>query len=265
MMLKYRAMKGRGKKMDYKLLMRTAICAGELSLKSGAETYRAEDTMTHILKTSGCSYIEVHATITGIMATLWDEKMDEPITMISRMKERGTHLYKIVQVNDISRRYCGGDITLEEAYDEIQKIGTELYRQNSKSISIMLVVTGFTLMFGGGWIEILASLIVGGALAVSVRLCSRLLLNVMIQDIISAFILAGTAVLLKEWMMPVMHLDTVIIGAIMPLVPGVAITNAVRDTLQGDYVSGCARILEAFLRAASIAIGAGVAMALLNF
>ena len=56
--------------MEYQLLMRTAICAGELLLKSGAETYRAEDTMNHILKTSGCEYIEVHATITGIMATL---------------------------------------------------------------------------------------------------------------------------------------------------------------------------------------------------
>lgn len=55
-------------------------------------------------------------------------------------------------------------------------------------------------------------------------------------------------------------LDIVIISAIMPLVPGVAITNAVRDILQGDYMSGNARVLEAFLTAAGIAIGAGAGM-----
>ena len=58
------------------------------------------------------------------------------------------------------------------------------------------------------------------------------------------------------------NMDTVIISAIMPLVPGVAITNAIRDTLQGDYLSGGARVLEAFLKAASIALGVGIGMAL---
>ena len=35
--------------MDYKLLMNTAILAGEIMLKSGAEAYRVEDTIRHIL------------------------------------------------------------------------------------------------------------------------------------------------------------------------------------------------------------------------
>ena len=43
----------------------------------------------------------------------------------------------------------------------------------------------------------------------------------------------------------------------MPLVPGVALTNAIRDILQGDYISSCARIIEAFMIAASVAIGVG--------
>ena len=43
--------------------------------------------------------------------------------------------------------------------------------------------------------------------------------------------------------------------------PGVAITNAIRDTLQGDYISGGARALEAFLKAAAIALGVGIGMA----
>ena len=46
----------------------------------------------------------------------------------------------------------------------------------------------------------------------------------------------------------------------MPLVPGVAITNAVFDTLHGDYLSGTARMLEAFVTAAAVAMGIGIGL-----
>ena len=59
-------------------------------------------------------------------------------------------------------------------------------------------------------------------------------------------------------------MDTVIISSIMPMVPGVAITNAIRDTLRGDYISGGARALEAFVTAAAVAIGVGVGIASVN-
>ena len=59
-----------------------------------------------------------------------------------------------------------------------------------------------------------------------------------------------------------MNMDTVMIGSFMPLVPGMAITNAVRDTLRGDYLSGGARVMEAFLKALGIAIGIGIGLAL---
>ena len=61
-----------------------------------------------------------------------------------------------------------------------------------------------------------------------------------------------------------MDMDVVIVAAIMPIVPGVAITNAIRDTLQADYLSGCARMLEAFLTAASVAVGIGLGMIMAN-
>ena len=41
-----------GRMKNDKLLMDTAVLAGEIMLQSGAETYRVEDTMCHILKTS---------------------------------------------------------------------------------------------------------------------------------------------------------------------------------------------------------------------
>ena len=46
----------------------------------------------------------------------------------------------------------------------------------------------------------------------------------------------------------------------MLLVPGAIITNAIRDTLHGDYAAGNAKILEAFVKAAMIALGVYVGL-----
>lgn len=54
------------------------------------------------------------------------------------------------------------------------------------------------------------------------------------------------------------QLDKIIIGSVMPLVPGLLITNAVRDLMAGHLVSGLSKGAEAFLTA--FAIGAGVAV-----
>ena len=54
--------------------------------------------------------------------------------------------------------------------------------------------------------------------------------------------------------------ELIIAGTAMPLLPGVAITNAIRDTLQGDYISGAARVMEAFVKAVSCAVGIGIGL-----
>ena len=83
-----------------------------------------------------------------------------------------------------------------------------------------------------------------------------------VMDAISSMAITVLTVLLKAYLPVSLDMDTIIISAIMPLVPGVAITNAVRDTLQGDYITGGSRMLEAFIKAASIALGVGIGMML---
>ena len=85
-----------------------------------------------------------------------------------------------------------------------------------------------------------------------------------LRDLAIAFLAAVTYVVF-DWLFPfVIHQDAIMIACIMPLVPGVAITNAVRDTLNGDYVSGAARALEAFIKALAIALGVGIGLMLLG-
>lgn len=55
----------------------------------------------------------------------------------------------------------------------------------------------------------------------------------------------------------------VIVGSIMPLLPGVALTNGIRDFISGDLISGVSRVSEALLTAIAIAVGIGSALKLL--
>ena len=56
-----------------------------------------------------------------------------------------------------------------------------------------------------------------------------------------------------------------IIGTLMILTPGIAFTMGIRDFVQGDYLSGTIRMIDALLIAASIAIGTGLVLSLYAF
>lgn len=248
--------------IDYKLVMNTAILAGELMLCSGAETYRVEDTMTRILSTADKETVEASVMMTGIVATLGGPDM-EPITVNKRVQERGTNLNSIMEVNEISREYCAGELPLEEAYNRLKKIGRKQYSNWLFNLAVVIVSAGFAPLFGGGLTEMAAAVVTGSVLALVLTMGKKLQINGFILNLMSSFAVAVASILLKQ-IIPVIDDNVITMSSIMPLVPGVAITNAVRDTLLGDYISGAARILEAFLIAAAVALGVGTGMTLMG-
>ena len=50
-------------------------------------------------------------------------------------------------------------------------------------------------------------------------------------------------------------MDKVIIGNIMTLIPGIGLTNAIRDLFVGDSIAGILRLTDAMLTALAIAAG----------
>jgi uncharacterized membrane protein YjjP (DUF1212 family) len=63
---------------------------------------------------------------------------------------------------------------------------------------------------------------------------------------------------------PYGDVNATIIGGIMPLLSGLLVTNAVRDTMYGDLISGMTRALEALLLAAFSALGVYVGLSLVT-
>lgn len=91
--------------MDYKLLLDTAVMAGEILLESGAETWRVEDTMLRMLRMSGLKTADVLALTTGFVVTLDDPAMDS-MTVMRSVESRATDLNRIHAVNQLSRDFC---------------------------------------------------------------------------------------------------------------------------------------------------------------
>jgi len=56
------------------------------------------------------------------------------------------------------------------------------------------------------------------------------------------------------------NLDNIIIGCIMPLIPGVLFVNAIRDIASSDFISGLVKLLDALLVFVYIAVGVGCAL-----
>ena len=244
-----------------KLLADTAILAGELMLTSGAETHRAESTMNHILKKGTNATITTLALTTSIMVTI-EAEQGAPLTIVRRIFGSSIKLSRIVRVNEISRNFCNDTITLEEAYQQLQQIPPREYSSRFYNIATIGIAVGFVMFFGGSFLDIVGSLCTSAVLAALITLCKRFHVGGFVLNCFSSAGLSLACMILKNTLLPTIDTDIVIIGSIMSLVPGVAITNAIRDTLQGDYLSGCARILEAFLTASAIAIGVGFGMLL---
>lgn len=246
--------------MDYQALIEMAVLAGEIMLVSGAEVYRIEDTVSRILKQSGCGGIDVFALATGIFATLSDPSID-PITIVRRVNRRSTNLNRVYRVNDVSRRFCTGELSLAKAQAELSEIKVSIeYGFIHKCFGYVVTSAFFAALFGGGWLDCLSSGVVGLVLAFAVAAGSRLRFNDFCQNAAGSFALAMTALVLRAFVLAGMNLDAVIISAIMPMVPGVIFTSAIRDTLNGDYSSGVARIAEAIVVALGVASGVGAAM-----
>ncbi len=251
-------------KMDYQLLMDTAVLAGEIMLVAGAETYRVEDTIYRMLKTSGFERCDVFVVATGIMATLADWRVDT-ISITRRVGEKNTNLGNISDVNEISRRYCGGEITLKQAFHNLKRIQSKRYPIWLNYICMILTAAFFTLLLGGGWAESCFASVNGLFIVFSQMINRKFKINGFVLNMAVSFLMSFTCQGFAKLPGITLDMELLIAGSIMALLPGVAITNAIRDTLQGDYMSGAARVIEAFVIAASLGVGVGAGLSFGGF
>nr|WP_042143786.1 threonine/serine exporter family protein [Paucisalibacillus sp. EB02] len=241
----------------HEYITKLCLLTGKIMLESSAETYRVEDTMNRIARAFGVENPQSYATPTGIYFSI---DQAEPANMM-RIVKRTTDLNKIAEVNSVSRRIAAGELNMEDAYHALKELEKQksLY-SNKLMVFIAALASGcFTIMFGGIWADFLPSAIAGGIGFIGFLWFDKLVEIRFISEFVAAFFIGLLAVFFIHTGLGV-ELDKIIIGAVMPLVPGLHITNAVRDLLAGHLVAGLSKGVEALLTAS--AIGAGIAVVL---
>ena len=247
--------------MDTNKIIHLAANAGKLMLENGGETYRVEETIDRICKAYGLHEADSFVTTTGIILSVRDE-YGQNTSIVRRIKIRKVDLEKVSKLNDLSRNIKARGLTSDDVNDELLKIdNTKKYSTSTVVIFSSLGAAFFTLLFGGNIFDFIVSLFVGG----TIKWCSIKLSKINVNDFFintlggaMAAILAIIAVHFKLGS----NVDKIIIGSIMLLVPGLAITNAIRDTISGDLLAGISRAVEAFLIAVAIAVGSGIILRL---
>lgn len=239
-----------------------AMEAGHILLQNGAEIARVEETMEKICNHYGVGTGEFFVLSNGIFTT-GAQATAQPYARVRHIPVKGARLDKVVAVNQLSREIVEG---CYPNLEDVEKRLEEIRRMPEEKMWMQVLASGvgsgfFCVLAGGGVQECLAAFAAGFLLFIYVLKLSAPHLSRIVGNILGGMLVVLISLGCKSiW--PGLNMSAMISGTIMPLVPGVAFTNGIRDLANGDYISGIVRVLDAVLVFVSIAIGVGVAFSL---
>jgi len=245
-------------KTELKRIVDVTARAGSLLLRSGADIMRVESTIGHMMRSFGVEKYDIFTITNGIFlsASYGD---DDSYTRICEVPRNASDLGKVDLINTLSRDIEDGKCTLDGAEARLDEI--EKTKGNYNSIILLIassVASGaFSFLLGGTVTDALLAALIGFSYYYLFVLLNKTKLSKLLTNAICGCILALMTVGFVK-LIPGVNMDKVIIGAIMPLIPGVSFVNAVRDIAAGDYISGAIRMIDAIVVAAGIAVGVGV-------
>lgn len=230
--------------------------AGRIIMENGGETYRAEETINRMGKGLGLDSVDSFAVPSGLFISCRGSD-GKPVTSVRRVRREDRNLTRVDEANRISRFVSSGQMDCEQALNHLRRI--EKMPGDFAGLwylpAAFLCACGFTALFGGD----LTAILVSGLVAALVQLVEAGMARFRSRGNAASFIgglLTALVPHLLALLLTGLQTELVIAGAVMPLVPGLAMTNAVQDTMRGDMVSGLSHGTQALLTACLIAGGA---------
>ena len=228
-------------------VLRLATFIGQLMLRNGAETYRVDDTIKRICSSRGFTHINI------FMA---------PNTIMKVIEGRSINLNKIDLLNDFSRKFVSQtDMSIEDAIEELENLEEKSpHTQNAINIWTAIGSSSFAVLVGGDNALTFMLTLITSVMAMTTYNEVKKISNIPVfATLVSSIIIGLCGVGLVE----IKILDTpkmLIVGSIMPLLPGVPFIKAIRDLVSGELMSGVGRAIDAGIIATAIAVGVGIAM-----
>lgn len=243
----------------YTDLLTGLLNMAEAMLVCGSEITRVEDTVTRMGLAYGAVDMNVFVITSCIIITIGTPDGQEMTQTRRVLVAGGTDFVKLEKFNDLSRRCCAGKVDAADLAGEVARIDAMAPSRWRLYVGSVLAAGGFAVFFGGSLLD--------GAVAAlfALLICTlqeKLLpisMNQLSFNLICSVIVGVLTGICTNLIAP-LHMDKIMIGYIMLLIPGLAMTNAVRNVLVGNTISGIMRLIEAVLWAAALALGFMIAM-----
>lgn len=240
-------------------IVEKALDIGEEMIKCGAEITRVEDTMKRICCAYTDGIVDVFSVVSLMIISLHTTD-EENITQTRRIYSSTNNLNTLEQLNELSRYICSTRPCIEEIEDKINRILEPKKNTNKKTIlGYALATFSFAIFFGGNVRDGIAAAIVSFLFFLFDNRFYKKVLNKVVYTFLCAFVI-GCLATISVWIRLGQHVDMIIIGNIMLLIPGISFMNSVKDMLCGDTMSGMLRLIESILIAIAIAVGFALAL-----
>lgn len=242
----------------YNIALKTA----ELLLKNGSEVSRANDTVKRILSSHG--YFDIPLFLSPTVIIIGDNSDNSSFYLVKNIETRGNNIGRVNMINAFSRDFCAKNIEVDDAMKKLEEI--EKSSEYSFTMILVMACIGcavFTLMLGGSLSDFICSIFTSALGFVVNEYILKLSKTPFLGNFISSLVATLAAVLLVKLHLG-HNLNMIVVGSILPLVPGVAFTSGIRDFLSGDLISGTARSFEAIFVAVAIAFGVGSVLMLVS-
>ena len=249
--------------VERKDVVKLALDIGEHMLICGGEVDRVEETISRICNAYGAIRTDVFSiTSVTIVTATWED--GETITQSKRVPGVSRNFDKLGALNEIARQMCRRQISFSAAKKAIGDIITNKKPSTlMKFFGSLLSSGGFVLFFGGTFRDCLAAMIAGVIIFILDKYIYNTKINAVVYYMLASFA-AGLVSIGTVYAGIGEHLDMIMIGCIMLVIPGVNFTSAVEDVLVGDTATGTLKFCESILLACSIAGGFAFAVFLCN-
>lgn len=240
---------------DAETLLGTVLDIGEAMLICGGEVSRVEDTMRRICESYGAERVNPFVITSSIVITL--QLADGgAVTQTRRISRSVTDFTRLEELNELSRYLCSIKPPVWEIaaiYKERIQMG-DTHRTQKMLLGYLVTSCACAIFFGGNVWDGCAAALIAAAIWFLDLYFRKWIPSQMLYLLFAAFIMGTLAMSFRFMGLP-FHADKIMIGDIMLLIPGLLMTNAVRDIFSGDTISGMLRLCESLLMAGMIAAG----------
>lgn len=250
---------------DVKRVVDIALEAGRILLRNGGEIFRVEETITRICNHFGVEHVDIFTLSHGIFVSAENEKGDA-YTKVKHIPLSGAHLGVVAEVNELSRQIAEGKVTISEAEERLKQIDRiSPSRKEFQILGAGAAASCYGFLMGANLTESIVAFCIGSIVQMWVLLAKRWHLSKIIVNIAGGMLIMSVAILARiSSTIMELRLDGIIIGSIMPLIPGLAFTNAIRDIADSDFLSGTVRMMDALMVFVYIAVGVGIVLMTYN-